>query len=84
MNSKDSDAPLPYDPVPNARNKFQVVRGERIFGRWRHEDGKKVFVCGPLAPPPPHSTDSLQKVDATTFAPIKVFVAAAAANVTEK
>ncbi len=78
MNFKDSDAPLPYDPVPNARNKFLVVHGKRVFGRWRHnEDGKKVFVCGPL---PSHSTDSVQKVDASTFAP----VAAAAANVTKK
>jgi hypothetical protein len=81
MNFKDSDAPLPYDPVPNARNTFLVVRGKRVFGRWRHEDGKKIFVCGPL---PPHSTDSDQKMDASMFEPIKVFVAAAAANVTKK
>ena len=49
MISKYFDAPLPYDPVPNARNKFQVVRGERVFGRWRHEDGKKVFVAAAAA-----------------------------------
>jgi hypothetical protein len=76
MISKDSDAPLPYDPVANARNKFQVVRGKRVFGRWRHQDGKKEFVCGPL---PAHSTDSVQQTDTMIFARTKVFVAAAAA-----
>jgi hypothetical protein len=51
MKVNESDAPLPFDSVPNARNKWQFVRGNRVFGRWRHEDGKKVFVCGP--PPSP-------------------------------
>jgi hypothetical protein len=47
MNVKESDAPPPFDSVPNARNKWQFFRGNRVFGRWRHEDGKKGFVCGP-------------------------------------
>ncbi len=42
--------PLPFnfDPVPHARNKWQTVRNVRVCGRWRHEDGKLVFVEGPL------------------------------------
>ena len=70
MTFKDSDAPVPYDPVENARNKWHVFRGQRFFGRWRHEDGKKIFVRGPL---PPHSTDSIQRIDTMIFAQTKVF-----------
>jgi hypothetical protein len=45
-----STMPLPFnfDPVPHARNKWQTVRNVRVCGRWRHEDGKLVFVEGPL------------------------------------
>jgi hypothetical protein len=68
MSNKESDAPLPFDSVPNARNKWQVFRGNRVFGRWRHEDGKKVFVCGPI---PTHGTHQLQQMDTASFAATK-------------
>jgi hypothetical protein len=36
-------SPLAYDEAPNPRNRWFVVRGERVFGRWRTEvSGKKV------------------------------------------
>jgi hypothetical protein len=34
---------IPFDGVPNVRNGWFLVRGTRIFGRWRTtETGKKV------------------------------------------
>ncbi len=38
---------FPFDPVPNARNRWHTVRGTRVFGRWRHDEGKKVL-CLPF------------------------------------
>ena len=47
-----STSPLAYDEAPNPRNRWFVVRGERVFGRWRTEDGgKKVSRLSPSPPP---------------------------------
>ena len=34
---------FPFDPVPHARNRWHTVRGTRVIGRWRHDEGKKVI-----------------------------------------
>jgi hypothetical protein len=45
-------SPLAYDEAPNPRNRWFVVRGERVFGRWRTEvSGKKVSRLSPSPPP---------------------------------
>ena len=72
-----------FDPVPHPRNKWQVVRGSRVFGRWRHEEGKavgffwmsaykKFFPHGflqvfVLGPESPHSTHLKQQMDVVSF-----------------
>jgi hypothetical protein len=33
-----------HDDVPNPRNRWLVVRGERVFGRWRTEEGGKKVI----------------------------------------
>jgi hypothetical protein len=51
-----STSPLAYEVAPNPRNRWFVVRGERVFGRWRTEDGDKKVSPGSLSPSPPPFT----------------------------
>ena len=57
-------ANLPFDPVPHVRNKWQLLRGYTVFGRWRHDGGIKQFVLGAH---PPNTTHLSQVLDGFGF-----------------